>query len=50
MYFDAICDNSLDKESKFEKVLKLFNYTKKDISLGDEYRILIKSRNKSSKK
>ncbi len=50
MYFDAICDNSLDKESKFEKVLKLFNYTKKDISLGDEYRILIISRNKSSKK
>ena len=50
MYFDAICDNSLDKESKFEKVLKLFNYAKRDISLGDEYRILIKSRNKSSKK
>ena len=45
MYLDAICDNSLDKQSKLEKVQNLFNYAKRTIDLGDDYRILIKSRN-----
>lgn len=45
MYLDAICDNSLDKESKLENVQNLFNYAKRNVSLGDNYRILIKSRN-----
>lgn len=45
MYLDAICDNSLDKENKLEKVQTLFNYAKRNVSLNDDYRILIKSRN-----
>ena len=45
MYLDAICDNNLDKENKLEKVQTLFNYAKRNVSLNDDYRILIKSRN-----
>ncbi len=45
MYLDAICDNSLDKEAKLQKVKDLFDYAKRNVSLNDEYRILIKSRN-----
>jgi len=45
MYFDAICDNNLDKEIKLEKVQSLFDYAKRNVSLNDDYRILIKSRN-----
>ena len=50
MYLDAICDNSLNKESKLQKVKDLFDYSKRNISLGNEYRILIKSRNSNSRK
>lgn len=46
MYLDAISDVTSTNTEKLEKVKNLFNYTKKDIQLGDEYRILIKTRNK----
>ena len=45
MYLDAICDKNLDMQSKLEKVQNLFNYAKRTITLDDDYRILIKSRN-----
>lgn len=46
MYLDAICDSSLDMETKLNKVKKLFEYAKRNINLDkDRYRILIKSRN-----
>lgn len=45
MYLDAITDTSLDKMKKLEKIEKLFNYSKRNIELNKEYRILIKTRN-----
>ena len=45
IYLDAICDTNLDKEVKLEKVQSLFDYAKRNVSLHDDYRILIKSRN-----
>ena len=46
MYLDAICDTGLDMQEKLDKVNKLFNYAKRNVSLDkDSYRILIKSRN-----
>lgn len=45
MYLDAICDNSSDKHIKLEKAQRLFNYSRRNVDLGEEYRILIKSRN-----
>ena len=46
MYLDAICDNTLNKEEKLQRIKELFNYAKKDVSLDEkDYRILIKSRN-----
>ena len=51
MYLDAICDNSLDKNNKLEKVKQLFEYAKRNVDLNeDSYRILIKSRNIAPKK
>ena len=50
MYLDAICDNSLNKERKLKKVKDLFDYSKRNVSLGNEYRILIKSRNGNYRK
>ena len=46
MYLDAICDNSIDKINKLNKVQALFNYSKRKVSLENDYRILIKSRNR----
>ena len=45
MYLDAICDNSLDKPSMLNKAQNLFNYATRNVSLGSDYRIKIKSRN-----
>lgn len=47
LYLDAISDVSLNKEEKLSKVNQLFEYSKRNVKLNeDEYRILIKSRNK----
>lgn len=51
MYLDAICDNGTNMKSKFKKVKKLFDYSKRNVSLDDNcYRIAIESRNDGSKK
>lgn len=46
LYIDAITDTSSSPEIKFQKVKNLYEYAKRNISLDEEYRILIKSRNK----
>lgn len=47
LYLDAISDVSLNKEEKLSKVNQLFEYSKRNVKLNEEeYRILIKSRNK----
>ena len=47
LYLDAITDTSLDKKKKLDKVNQLFEYSKRNVNLNEEeYRILIKSRNK----
>lgn len=47
LYLNAITDTSLDKEKKLSKVKQLFEYSKRNVFLNEEeYRILIKSRNK----
>ena len=47
LYLDAITDTSLGKEEKLDKVNQLFDYSKRNVKLNaEEYRILIKSRNK----
>lgn len=47
LYLDAISDVSLDKEEKLSKINRLFEYSKRNVELNEEeYRILIKSRNK----
>ena len=50
MYLDAICDNSLDKPSMLNKAQNLFNYATRNVSLGSDYRIKIKSRNLNSRR
>ena len=51
MYLDAICDTSVDIQSKLNKVKKLYNYSKRNVSLDENsYRILIKSRNNNIKR
>lgn len=45
MFLDAACDETSDKQTKLEKAQRLFNYAKRNVELGDEYRIHIKSRN-----
>ena len=50
MYLDAITDIDSSLEVKLEKVKNIFNYVKRDIDLGKEYRILIKSRNNQKDK
>ena len=50
MYLDAISDESLDKVKKLEKVQALFHYATRNITLGEDYRILIKSRNLTPKR
>lgn len=51
MYLEAICDTSLNKNEKLAKVQALFEYAKRNVDLTEgNYRILIKSRNKYSRK
>ena len=45
MYLDLITTDCMDKFKKLEMVLELYNYTTKDINLGDDYRIVIKNKN-----
>lgn len=47
LYLEAITDVSLNKKEKLSKVIQLFEYSKRNVKLNaEEYRILIKSRNK----
>lgn len=51
MYLDAICDTSIDIQSKLTKVKNLYNYSKRNVSLDENnYRILIKSRHNNIKR
>lgn len=47
MYLDLICDKSLDKYVKFEKLKTFYNYAKRSVNLNENenYRINIRSRN-----
>lgn len=45
MYLNLITTNCVDKIKKLEMIKEFFNYTTRNINLGSEYRILIKSRN-----
>lgn len=45
LYLDAISANNISNQERLEKVKNLFNYAKRNIDIGKEYRILIKSRN-----
>lgn len=45
MYLDLITTKCVDRVAKFEMVKELYNYAVRNINLGDEYRIAIKSRN-----
>ena len=48
IYLDATSDDSSPYLERFEKVKKLFDLAKNGIDLGEEYSILIKSRNQST--
>ena len=50
MYLDAICDKSFDKRMQLKKIQDLFDYAKRNVELGKDYRILIKSRNITSRR
>ena len=45
MYLDLITTKCVDRIEKLEMLRQLYNYTTRNINLGDEYRIAIKSRN-----
>lgn len=45
MYFTLILDTSSDKISKYNSLYKMYEFTKRNIILEDDYRIPIKSRN-----
>lgn len=45
MYLNLITSENLDKIQKFQMVKEFYDYTTRNINLGSEYRILIKSRN-----
>lgn len=46
MYFTALTNNELNKIQKYELVSKIYNFTKRNVTLNNsEYRIPIKSRN-----
>ena len=45
MYLDLITTDSTSKLEKLQMVKDFYNYATRNINLGDEYRILIKSRN-----
>lgn len=49
LYLDAIADSSLNKTNMINKVNQLYAYARRNVELEDEeYRILIKSRNKTT--
>jgi hypothetical protein len=48
MYLNLITTKCEDRLQKFQMVKQLYNYTTRNINLGDEYRIAIKSRNVGS--
>lgn len=45
MYLDLITTDSTDRLEKLQMVNNFYNYATRNINLGDEYRIVIKSRN-----
>ena len=45
MYLKLITTDCKDRLQKFQMVKELYDYTTRNINLGDEYRIVIKSRN-----
>ena len=47
LYQDALYDVSSSNEVKLEKIKALYEYARREISLGEDYRIPIKSRNLS---
>ena len=48
MYLNLVTTNSADKCQKFKMVEELYNHVIRGINLGDDYRILIRSRNVKS--
>lgn len=50
MYLELITTNCVDRLQKFQMVKEFYNYATRNIDLGTEYRILIKSRNIGSSK
>ena len=47
MYFASITSNNLSKQEKYRLLNDLYEYAKRNITLGNEYRIPIKSRNEN---
>mgnify|MGYP004653548299 FL=1 len=45
MYLNLITINFVDKLQKLQMIKEFYNYTTRNINLGNDYRILIKSRN-----
>ena len=45
MYLSLITTNCVDKLQRLEMIKEFYNYVTRNINLGDNYRILIKSRN-----
>lgn len=49
MYLNLITTNCVDKLKKLQMIKEFYEYTTRNINLGNSYRILIKSRNTGSK-
>lgn len=49
MYLNLITTDCKDKLQRFQMVKELYNYTTRNIKLGNDYRIIIKSRNIETK-
>ena len=45
MYLNLITTNCVDKLQRLQMIKEFYNYATRNINLGDDYRILIKSRN-----
>lgn len=46
MYLNLITNNCVDKLQRLQMIKEFYNYTTRNINLGNDYRILIKSRNR----
>ena len=46
MYLNLITNNCIDKLQRLQMIREFYNYTTRNINLGNDYRILIKSRNR----